>query len=71
MKNITVSQDIIPLGEFKSGISKYLKSVQRSGQPLVITQNGRPAGVLLAPAEYDELIKRRSIVEPEVPDLKL
>ena len=55
MKAINISNDIIPLGEFKSNLSKWLKSVQNIGHPLVITQNGRPAGVLLSPTEYDAL----------------
>lgn len=62
MKNINISEDIIPIGQFKSGISKYLKSVQATGQPLVITQNGRPAGVLLSPAEYDALVYKQAFV---------
>jgi prevent-host-death family protein len=61
MKNIKISNDIIPIGEFKVSISRYLKNVQQTGQPLIITQNGRPAGVLLSPAEYDELIYRKEL----------
>lgn len=49
MKSIRISSDIIPPGEFKSGISTCLKKVQATGQPLIITLNGRPAGVLLSP----------------------
>lgn len=56
MKKLSVSEDIIPVGEFKSGISRYLKSLRETGRPLVITQNGRPAGVLLSPNEYDHLV---------------
>lgn len=63
MKSITVSNDIIPVGEFKVGLSKWLKKVQSTGHPLIITQNGRPAGVLLSPAEYDELIHSKSFIE--------
>lgn len=63
MNKFNVSNDIIPVGEFKSSISKWLKSVQNSGHPLVITQNGRPAGVLLSPAEYDELIYKKMFIE--------
>ena len=55
MNNLNVSNDIIPVGEFKMGLSKWLKNVQNTGHPLVITQNGRPAGVLISPSEYDEL----------------
>ena len=63
MKSIRIANDIIPLGEFKSGISTCLKKVQATGHPLVITQNGRPAGVLLSPEEYDRLIYRTQFTE--------
>jgi len=63
MKNINVSSDIVPIGEFKSKLSKWLKNIQRSGRHLVITQNGRPAGVLLSPAEYDELMYKQTFIE--------
>jgi prevent-host-death family protein len=62
MKNIQVSSDIIPLGEFKAGISSCLKKVQTTGHPLIITQNGRAAGVLLSPKEYDSLIYRKEFI---------
>jgi len=63
MHKFNVSNDIIPIGEFKSSISKWLTSVRSTGHPLVITQNGRPAGVLLSPAEYDELIYKKMFIE--------
>jgi len=63
MKNITVSSDIIPIGEFKTNLSKCLRNVRETGHPLVITQNGRPAGVLLSPAEYDELIHNKLFID--------
>jgi antitoxin YefM len=63
MKLLNVSNDIIPLGEFKSSLSKWLKNVQNTGHPLIITQNGRPAGVLLSPSEYDDLIHKKLFIE--------
>jgi antitoxin YefM len=63
MKDIFISNDIVPVGKFKVGISKFLKSVNLSKRPLVITQNGIPAGVLLSPSEYDELKYRRSFLD--------
>jgi len=56
MKHLNISNDIVPIGEFKSSLSKWLRNIQNTGHPLVITQNGRPAGVLLSPSEYDELV---------------
>lgn len=63
MKSIRIASDIIPLGEFKSGISSCLKKVQTTGHPLIITQNGRPAGVLLSPEEYDNLVYQKQFIE--------
>lgn len=63
MKNMNVSKDIIPIGEFKASLSKWLKNVQNTGHPLIITQNGRPAGVLLSPSEYDELIHKKLFID--------
>ena len=59
MNNFNVSNDIIPIGEFKISLSKWFKNVQNTGHPLVITQNGRPAGVLISPSEYDELVHKK------------
>ena len=63
MKNISVSNDIIPVGEFKIGISKWLKSVQNTNHPIIITQNGKPAGVLLSPSEYDDLVYKQLFID--------
>lgn len=58
MINLYVAEDIIPIGEFKTQAARLLKQVARTSRPLVITQNGRPAGVMLSPAEYDRLCAR-------------
>lgn len=63
MKNINISNDIIPINEFKTGLAKWFKNVQSSGHPLIITQNGRPAGVLLSPEEYDDLSYNKSFLK--------
>ncbi|OQX95260.1 prevent-host-death protein [candidate division KSB1 bacterium 4572_119] len=59
MNNFNVSNDIIPIGEFKTSLSKWFKNIQNTGHHLVITQNGRPAGVLISPSEYDELVHKK------------
>jgi len=71
MKSIRISSDIIPLGEFKMGISTCLKKVQATGHPLIITQNGRPAGVLLSPEEYDNLVYSKQFTESVEQGLKV
>lgn len=63
MKTISVSNDIVPIAEFKTNISKWIKSLQNTGHPLIITQNGKPAGVLLSPGDYDDLVYRKSFLD--------
>lgn len=58
MPNLRVAQDIVPLSDFKARASELLKQLAETGAPMVITQNGRAAGVLLSPAEFDALTER-------------
>lgn len=63
MKTISISSDIIPIAEFKTNISKWFKILQTSRHPLIITQNSKPAGVLLSASDYDELVYRKSFLD--------
>ena len=63
MKEVQISDGIVPLGEFKAQAARLLKQIAASGQPMVITQNGRPAGVLLSPREYDRIQERQRFLE--------
>lgn len=73
MKPIHVSEDIVSLTDFKNHASKMLRQVQNSHRPIIITQNGRPAGVLISPSEFDhfsEHIRFTQAVESGLADVK-
>ena len=63
MRAIKVAEDIVPVGEFKGQAARWLRHAAETGQPVVITQNGKPAGVLVSPAEYDRLTEREQFLE--------
>ena len=63
MKNILVANDIIPVGQFKSGLAKYLKEIQYKHNSLIITQNGKPAGVLISPSVFDDLRQTKLFID--------
>ncbi len=63
MKNILVANDIIPVGQFKSGLAKYLREIQNKRNSLIITQNGKPAGVLISPSEFDDLRQTKLFID--------
>jgi len=63
MKNFQVSEDIVSLSDFKNQASKMLHQVKHSQRPIIITQNGRPAGVLISPAEFDLFSERSRFMQ--------
>ena len=63
MKNISIANDIIPIGEFKTRIAKWFRNVRNTGQPLIITQKGKPAAILLSPSEYDALVYKKAFLD--------
>jgi len=63
MRDINVSEGIVPLGEFKSKASKIIRDLASSDEPLVITQNGRPAAVLMSPTAFQELRERQEFLQ--------
>jgi len=58
MKPLQLSEDILPLGEFKTQASRILRQLRASRRPVVITQNGRPAAVLITPEDFDAFHER-------------
>ncbi|MBI4871717.1 MAG: type II toxin-antitoxin system Phd/YefM family antitoxin [Candidatus Riflebacteria bacterium] len=63
MKAIRVKDGIVPLGEFKANAARLLKELREDNGPLVITQNGRPAAVMLAPEAYDRIQEEQAMLE--------
>lgn len=62
MRAIRISEDIVPVSEFKAQAAEYLHRITATGQPIIITQNGKAAGVLLSPAEFDRLSEQDRFV---------
>jgi len=58
MRDINVSEGIVPLGEFKAKASKIIRDIAGSDEPLIITQNGRPAAILMSPTAFQEMRER-------------
>lgn len=52
---LQVSEDIVPIGELKAHLSEKIRDLRGRKRPLVVTQNGKAAAVLLAPEEFDRL----------------
>jgi prevent-host-death family protein len=63
MRDVNVAEGIVPLGEFKAKAAQILRELGDSNEPLIITQNGRPAAVMLSPAAFEEVRERQRLLE--------
>lgn len=57
------SEDIRPLSEFRANAASFLEQVRQTRRPLVLTQHGRSAAVLLDVSEYERLVERAEVLE--------
>lgn len=57
------SRDIRPLSEFRANAASFVRQVQESGRPLVLTQHGRGAAVLMGIEEYERIIDLAELSE--------
>jgi len=62
MRQITISNDIVPLAEFKAKLSAWIKKLKASKRPLILTQNGKAAAVIILPEEYDKLTYNQNYI---------
>jgi antitoxin YefM len=61
MPNILPS-DVRPLTEFRANIARYIDELERRERPLILTQHGHSAAVLLGVAQYEKLIEELELV---------
>lgn len=53
-----LSRDIQSLSVFKRDTSKLLKQMKKTGEPIVLTVNGKAAAVVMDPDEYQFMRER-------------
>ncbi len=63
MKPIQIADSIIPLADFKAQASRLFRRLREEQRPLIITQNGKPAAVLITPEEFDRMEERNRFLE--------
>lgn len=55
MTIIVVMSETLPLAEIKAHLSEIVDRVEREHERVVLTRNGRPAAVILSPADLEAL----------------
>lgn len=63
MTRVRVDEDIRPLSEFRAGVAKFVKQINETRRPMVLTQRGRGVAVLVDVQEYEKMQERLEVLE--------
>lgn len=63
MARLRLDQDIQPLSEFRASVASYIRQINETRRPLVITQHGKGVAVLLDVAEYEAMQEKIELLE--------
>jgi prevent-host-death family protein len=61
--NISLTNDIEPLSEFRKKSADFIKRLKKEKQPIVLTQHGKSAAVLMDVSEYERFTKKMEMLE--------
>src|SRR3954447_5854965 len=61
-RHLRIATDIKPVSDFRANAAGMIEQVKASGRPLVLTQRGESAAVLLDVAVYQELIEELELL---------
>ncbi|MBR6021417.1 MAG: type II toxin-antitoxin system Phd/YefM family antitoxin [Kiritimatiellae bacterium] len=51
---INLEHDVVPFTAFRASLAAYIEQTRRTHRPILVTQNGKSAAVLLSPADFDQ-----------------
>lgn len=63
MSKVRIDEDICPLSEFRAGVASFVKQIQETRRPMVLTQRGRGVAVLVDVHEYESMQERLEVLE--------
>ena len=62
MSKLKLSRDIQPVTEFRANAAQFIAQIQETGQPMILTQHGRSAAVLLDVDSYEAMIDELALL---------
>ena len=63
MQPLKLDEDNRPLSEFRSGVASFIKQVNDTRRPLVLTQRGRGVAVVVDIHEFEAMRERIAILD--------
>jgi len=63
MHRVVLDQDIKPISEFRANAASLVQQVKKTRRPVVITQQGRSAAILMDVSEYEKLLAKIELLQ--------
>ena len=63
MSRLHFEQDIQPLSDFRAGADSFIRQVNETRRPIVITQRGKGVAVVVDVAEYESMQEKIELLE--------
>ncbi len=70
MKQPRLTTDLVPVHEFRANLASWLDQPSKTGRPVVLTQRGKAAAVLVSPAMLDDFEERSEVVREVIEGLR-
>lgn len=61
--DISISKDIESLSEFRKKSAAFIQRLKKEKQPIILTQHGKSAAVLMDVTEYERMTRRMEMLE--------
>ena len=58
MNRINLEKDIRPLSDIRANITSIIEEIKRTKKPILLTQHGRSAAVILDVSEYERILEK-------------
>ena len=49
-----LDEDVVPFSEYRQNLTRYFKQTQETHRPLLVTQNGRAATIVMNVADFED-----------------
>ena len=70
MKNLAIKTGLVPVQELRAHLAEWIDRASAGESPVIITQRGKAAAVLVSPGMLDEIEEGRELVRKAVRGLR-
>jgi prevent-host-death family protein len=62
MAKLKLTRDVQPVTEFRANAARFIEQVRTTGEPMILTQHGRSAAVLLDVEGYEAIVEELELL---------